>query len=327
MINFYSSLLLLMCIVFSNANALTPPKPIEGAAFIAAKEFSTDAGDFTFNFKFPSGWGMGNMSTTEDGSGIFMLFPLKGGAGCSIEISKYSNGTLLKAAFDGLLKEFSSAKLLDDGFEVEFSKAWYAWTRSGEHMIQIWYSIPKKTKEYAQQWKGLKDCVSIGNKASKGGNDVQQQIASVTEYPLHGWWCHHPNNKLHILFESFPSIICAPAKDSAARHLLSFTDFTCSGFFYVKWDQEDFDKIETFQKHLDEMVQDLKKMESKQTVDTPTFDLNQKYAILPGSPYSFVTLASPTGHFLFGFAIKRSNSFLKYDINDLIKRVKYAKDK
>ena len=41
--------------------ALPTPDPVKGSAMIQSKEFTSIAGDYKFSFKFPAGWGMGDM--------------------------------------------------------------------------------------------------------------------------------------------------------------------------------------------------------------------------------------------------------------------------
>ena len=140
---------------------------------------------------------------------------------------------------------------------------------------------------------------------------------------MKGYWCHHPDNKLHVLFETFPGpMSCVINDDDSMTHYLKFDEFRCSGYFFIKWDQNRFDQEVTYSDHLATMVAEIKKIEANQTVASKTeFDLKQHYGLLPGSPYGFITIAGDG--FLFGFAVKGKEGF-SYDINSLIRRVKWT---
>jgi hypothetical protein len=316
---------ILSVILCSQAIALPTPKPIKGSAAIVSKSFSAGAGEFVFDFKFPSGWGMGQMQASPNGSGFFQLFPVNGGVGCSIEITKYDHADLAKDALHDIRETFEKITKIQDGFEVSLSKAYYSCRINGDHLIQIWYSLPKKKKEHTKTWEQLKNCVSISHAGHPSLQDKEREFLPVVELPLRGWVCNHPNNNLHVIFESYPIFTCTPNKESSSISLLKFKDIKSSGFFYVKWDQTDLDKNEPYQEHLQEMLQDILKIEpNQQVLQAQEFDLKEGYAILRGNPYGLITLSGDG--FLFGFAVKSENSSIRYDINDHIKRIKWQKD-
>lgn len=314
----------LSALLFSQAFAIPPPKPIEGSASIVSKSFSTSAGDFSFDFNFPSGWGMGEMHASAEGWGSFHLFPVNGGIGCSIEITKFDNANLAKNALQDFRKTFKSTSKLQDGFEVELPKAFYACRAKGDHLIQIWYSMSKKKKEHAKNWESLKNCVSVSLLSKAPLHDKEQEFLPVVESPIYGWICNHPNNQLRVIFDSHPFYTCIANVDNSAAYLLQIKHRKCHGFFYVKWDQTGLDKSEPYHEHLQEMLQDVLKIEpDQQFSQAPEFNLKDGYAILYGNPYGLVTLSGDG--FLFGFAVKAQEPHSSYDINDLIKRIKWQK--
>ncbi len=322
----------LSCIVFSQAFALNPPKPTKGqAGFSATKELTLGAGGYTFSFNLPAGWGIGDTSLGANGISSFQLFPINEGYGCSIEIKHYDTDDQAKQASQKIRKTFDTTKKLSDGFEVELSKAWYACRIDNKHLIQIWYSLPKKKSEHAKIWNALKSCVTIYQSAALQSSDISEnKYEPITFSPGEGWFCHHPDNKLHVLFEQSTShlwgVTCSRNTDSSASYQLKFSDRKSSGFFFVKWDQANLDTSAPYQVHLDEMLLDVKKIEPAQTVDkSPTFNLEKKYAIWRGYPYGFITIAGDG--FLYGFSIKQNNEHIESDINAILKCIKWIKDK
>ena len=198
--------------VFAATKDPAPPKPVQGSPSFISKSLTTQSGDYAFDFKFPPGWGMGQMRSSPDGSGDFLLFPTEGGYGCKVEIIPFENAQRAKEALENQKLSFKSPKALKTGFEVELPKAWYACYVEGAQLVQIWYSLPKKTKESESTWAALKESLSISHGAKKAAaadkpkasSPVPKAYSPVTEESLKGWWCHHPNNKLHVLFESSP---------------------------------------------------------------------------------------------------------------------------
>lgn len=319
------------CTLATPLLALSPPKPVEGTPMILSKSFTSKSGDYVFTFKFPSGWGMGEMKTSPDGSGNFVLYPEKGGHGCRMEMIPFESEKLAKEALENLKISFKETKDLKGGFEVDLSKAWFAAKVEGKQLIQIWYSLPKKTKESGAIWESLKNCVSLSQESKAPKKEPSEskpkKYEPVTEdFMRRGWVCHHPSNKLHVIFEAKPLIKCALAKDNA-KYQLSYDDTltASSGFFYVKWDPNDLQDKGTFQQHLKDMLQDIRTREPNQKMaDNLTCNLEGGYAQWSGNPYDLWTVAGDG--FLFGFAVKPHWAFKGYDINDLVKKVKWYKD-
>jgi len=309
----------LICISYALA-ALPAPKPIEGHPSIISKTFSSCSGDFTFKFTPPKDWGFGSISSSQ-GSGYYELFPVNGGAGCTIEIKKYDDENLLKVAVEDLKKGFKSVKPLDNGFEAELPKAWFACRVQGNHLIQIWYSLPKKAAHATAAWNDLKNCLAISQKAAV---DKNQPYARVTEAEYDGYWCHHPNNKLHVLFKSFPIIRCTINKDDKLVHYIRFSDLKAVGYFFIKWDQINLGEKAPYQGHLNEMLKEITQIEPKQKMEKEAvFNVASGYSLWRGSPYNLLTVSADG--FLFGFAIK-PEGFLNVDLNDYIGRVKWKID-
>lgn len=301
--------------------ALDPPKPIEGNPSILAKSYSFGAGNFLFKFSLPQGWGIGNMYTSAKEPSRFTLFPGNGGNGCAVEIRKYDSEALAREALNGFKRTFKSVSTFGDGFEVELKNAWYCCKVSGENLIQTWYSLPKKKKDSAAIWAGLKNAVTVSSIDIPEPAVVDVKDRPAVEKYFRGWICHHPENKCDVLFETFPLITATKNEDPNQIYLLKFQDFRVSGYFFVKWDQKDYSTNAPFQEHMKEMLQDVQKLEkSQRAVGQPKFDLAGGYGFTQGNPYHLISIAGKG--FLFGFAYKPSNPYQNFDINDLVNKIK-----
>lgn len=315
--------LLSICLC-SRAVALPIPKPIEGSASIISPSFTTTAGDFSFSITLPAGWGIGEMQVSHTGCGSFHLFPTNGGIGCSMEISSFDQAALARESLESFRRTFKSVSEIEGGFEVELSKAFYACRLQGEQLIQIWYSLPKKKKEHVKNWKMLKNCLSLSRKLAI--EQAPQEWLPIVQSPFHGWICHHPHNDLRVMFDPGPLYTGTANTDDAKNYLLEFKSWQCQGFFYVKWDLPNLDKDEPYHEHLQEMLQDVLAIAPTQTVlQDPELNLQEGYAILQGSPYTLVTLSGDG--FLFGFAVKVLPLTMSYDINTLIRAIKWQQNK
>ena len=73
------------------------------------------------------------------------------------------------------------------------------------------------------------------------------------------------------------------------------------------------------------MLQDLKKGEPNQKMaGAPQYNFDVGYAYWSGQPYDLCSLAGDG--FQYGVAAKAKNSFMGYDINEILKRVKWIKE-
>lgn len=148
-----------------------------------------------------------------------------------------------------------------------------------------------------------------------------QDIQLISEIPFVGWCLQHPNDKLQVIFESYPDLSCMPNYELSPSYLLQFEGSRASGFLYIKWDQSAFPSKNTFKHHLEEMLLDITRLEPNEiTADDYEYDLNQGYGILRGSPYGLISLSGDC--FLYGFAVNAKSD--PYDIHDLLHRIKWS---
>jgi hypothetical protein len=183
-------------------------------------------------------------------------------------------------------------------------------------------SVPSGNENDLYTYSSYLDTSQSGSILFLDDDDDELPVLPISELPLLGWALHHPkNNNVQVIFESFPLMNCMPNFEPSRLHLLEFEDLKCSGFLYIKWDQFNFQSKVTFQKHLDEILQDIMSFEPNQIfADDYEYDLDQGYGILRGSPYGLITLSGEG--FLFGFAVRAAH--VKYDINELIHKVKWV---
>lgn len=314
---------LITCLFISSSLiALEVPKPIKGTPSLISKEYSIGVGSVLFTFKLPPGWGLGNISAQADSPSYFTLFPQKGGFGCSIKVTRFDNDALANDAVQQMKKNFKKVSTLGNGFEAELKSAWFSCTSNSQYLVQIWYSLPKKQKNSYQIWKDLKQSMVISPIQSQPApNSEANANRSPIEKTFNGWVCHHPANKVDVFFETFPLINASLKEDASQLYLLKFSGTFVSGYFYIKWDQNDLTTNAPFEAHIQEILQDIKKFDSSQKIGTPTYDLAQGYGYADGNPYRLITVKGDG--FLFGFAFKPSLSFASYDVNDLVKLVKW----
>ena len=194
--------ILAACLTSSSLIALDPPKPVTGQPQIFTPLFSVNVRDANVAIKAPSGWGIGEISTSKTSTSYMYLYPVNGGNGFLIEIDAYAD----EAATKGVLKQYQSTfkttTPFNNGFETELKSAWYSGYTSGEFLIQMWYSLPKKKSDSQKTWNALKQCFTLqpyGITSSIEGSDR----APVEKFTT-GWVCHHPENKVDVYFETFP---------------------------------------------------------------------------------------------------------------------------
>ncbi len=297
-----------------------PPEPIEGTASITSEEFKTPVGPYEFVFNFPDHWGMGDYSVTPDGKAHFVLLPTEGGLGCTIDVEPCLDKKSLKNQMLSLEKTFRSVTPLKEGFEAKMDGAWFLCKNEGQFLLQIWYVTPYIGKNDLLLWEGLKQCLTIQDPQKVASSKVNH--LRVTEEPSIGWWCHQPSSQYDVLFETVPVTNAKPNQGGAKNYFLKFKEVKSSGYFYVKWQVASLDKVKSYKDHLRLMESEIKKIDPTQKSDfQPEIDLNNRYAKLSGYPYQFITLAGDG--FLFGFAVKANNPYVKPDLDDLIKRVKW----
>lgn len=316
-----ASFCILSCFMISSLVAVDPPKPIQGFPSIVTQKYLMGVGDSLLTFTLPTGWGLGDVVASAKGPSHFTLFPQNGGEGCTIDVRRFESQEVAQEALKSIKKTFKSQVTFENGFEVELKKAWYSCSTQGEYLVEIWYSLKKKQKESAQIWQTLKSCFAISSIAVQGSMGCPKDRPAV-EKTLEGWICHHPENKVDVFFEIFPLNTAIKNEEENSLHLIAFEELRASGYFFVKWDQTNLSVEHPYQEHLNEMFQDIVKLHSSQKkTGKASVDLEQGYGYLPGQPYNIITLSGD--RFLFGFAFKSKNSLHNYDVNDLIKRVKW----
>ncbi len=264
---------------------------------------------------------MGETSASEI-SGHFNLFPNEGGYGCSVQIDRFDNETLAKDEADRLSRTFSSVNDLSDGFESVSEKARYACRVSGLYVVQTGYSVSKASSQDAAIWEKLKLCVSVSE--DKTLESLGEKWVAVQEIKWKGWVCNHPNNQLHVLCKNNMFSPTKPNQDSSKKYLLEIGDMQSSGFFYVKWDQQNLDISKPYEEHLNEIKADILNIEKKQSCERNiVFDQKQGWAFLRGNPYTLISLSGDG--FLFGFALKSTHAVIPFNVNDYVKRVEWYK--
>jgi hypothetical protein len=298
--------------------ALDPPKPISGIPnVLAGKQFSLTAGRTAYVFAFPEGWGMGDTSAVES-QGRFTLFPKEGGYGCAIDIDRFDNETLAKDEADRISRTFSSVQDLPDGFESVQKTARYACRVSGVYLVQIWYVLPKRSREQQAIWEKLKACVRVSEEKKKEAPAAPEEGGLLVEVPWKGWLCNHPNGLLHVLVERNLFYKTVPNLGSDKKYLLEIGDMHSSGFFYMKWDEKN--SKESLQAHLDEIRADVQSFEKKQSCESAAvFPDEEKWAYLRGDPYTLISVAGDG--FLFGFALKNTSWGRSFKVNEYVNRV------
>jgi hypothetical protein len=315
--------ILFVCLLALHMFALDPPPPVKGVpTFFSGKNFTTQSGDTIFSFAFPANWGIGRTSASGD-SASFTLFPQDGSFGSVVEIQRFSNEMLANQEVERLKATFKSTSPIDNGFESMLKKAYYACYTNELYVVQIWYSLAsKRSAQSDTNWSQLKQCVSV----SEAKKEVKDETwTPVKEIPRQGWVCNHPNNQLHVLLKSNYISPTKPNQDLKANYLLEIGDINSSGFFFVKWDQENLKSVTPYELHLKEMKAEILKLESGQKFEGRSEIMQEEgWAFLRGSPYTIVSISGE--EFLFGFALKNNNKFISFDINDYIKRVEWWKD-
>lgn len=331
---------IIFCLLVTALCALTPPKPVKATPNFISKTINFNVGETTYFVSLPEGWGMGNPSLEQE-KGSFQLFPQNGGYGCSFQIDRFPDDKLAIEEVQKLKKKFSKTTSTTNGFEIKLKKALYACYQEGPYVIQIWYSLPKKvSKDNAAIWKKLNQCMSVTEK-------VQQQTGEWTPFTedFGGWMCNHPDKKLHVQYKESFRVKVEPNLDSNQLYSLkieggNFPFFNVkSGYFYVKWDQEDLANSATYQTHLNEMAADVLSMHENQTFSRAVFlggsfiegcyiNPENGYGYMLGNPYSFVS-ARGDG-FLIGFALEPGRDFCSsledYNFNESLKKVVWWRD-
>lgn len=302
---------LLSAALCSQCFAITPPKPITGRpGLMAGKNTNIHAGEYTFTFALPSGWGMGSFKTNPEGSGSFQLFPQEGGVGCTITIEKSEDAV---KSLEKIRKKFSSFKEIKNGFEVEMSKAFFCCQTTSDLVIQIWYSLPKKSKEHAKIWKSLRKCLTISRDVSPDSheapaalNDASSDLNDSPEndHPAFAeisdteWAFYHPTEDKHLTLTTTRPVQCVPYSQEYNSYLL-LEDGKCLGYFTVKWDQLSarlfkpaIENPGLYDQFLDEMLQDLLTFEPTQQInDAPKYHQEFGLTELKGEPFNLTAFS------------------------------------
>jgi hypothetical protein len=323
----------------SSADAMNAPKPFKGTASIISgkSHYQLTSGNTQFLFNTPEGWGIGSLSLSANAVSHVELLPISNGYGCSYEIEPYASQEDALSAMQGLKNTFSSTTSRNNGFEVALKSAWFSCQAIDGYLVQIWYSLPKKKKNSETVWNGLKNALTItrletktvDNQIDKEPQDNQtvsketKNDRPLVEGAFGRWVCHHPENKVDVfLNDCFFGTI---NRDNSNRlYLIEFRDIDGSGYFFIKWDQNDFTDTIPFVEHIQEICDDIQKDHPTQKItSTASYNVrpNNGYGIAQGSPYHIVTVAGDG--FLFGFAYNLNNNFRDYDVNKLVQKVSW----
>jgi hypothetical protein len=316
-------LYLFACLLLvSTAFALPAPRSIQGSPMITSRQFQLGCGSATYHFVFPADWGMGECSTSgTTGTGHFTVFPVRGGVGCTMDIRRFETVEQLQGELERIRGTFSATKNLPNGFEAEVPSGWYAAQQHGTSLVEVWYILPRKTPADRNRWPALRDCVTVSELEPKSAEPEATYLP--LEKTREGWVYHHPDHKLHVLFESRMMSACAPVSDLKRRDVLHFKDTFWEGFFYIKWNQASLDTAEPYRAHLKEMLADLRMDVPQQVVyGDPEFDSAGGYAVSQGSPYTLISCSGNDDPFLFGIALRPKMPFAK-DMNEIIHKVKW----
>lgn len=321
--NLRKVLILLTAVVSYNLSALEAPKPISGFPSISSRSTVLSVGDMVIKIAPPPKWGIGETSISRERTSTLSLFPEDGSHGCSVQIDRYADEASATQAVEKLKRTFQSTIAVNNGFEAELKKAWYSCKVNDACVIQIWYSLPKKKSNSQSNWQSLKDCISIESLEPKVTDSLDPNRPAVEKTRL-GWVCHHPENKVDVFFR-IPSFAEASGNEDPSKlYSVQFSDFTASGYFYVKWDQKEVTE-ETFANFLNEMLLDIKGMEPTQKVSGKgVINMEQQHAFLKGSPYTIVTVPANDDGFLIGFAMKQSLLYSDINWDDYIKKVTWT---
>ena len=130
---------------------------------------------------------------------------------------------------------------------------------------------------------------------------------------------------MHVLYQSRIVDQIRPNRNSKFPYLLQINDLDGLGYFYIKWDQKDLEKLKPYQEHLNQMILHILSLEKGQKFEKePKFNKEEGWALLQGNPYTVISLSGDG--FLFGFALKNRNMWRNLDFNSYIQRVKWWTD-
>lgn len=299
--------------------ALEPIKPNEGSpGWISEDPFITQAGQTTFTIHLPTGWGLGEVSTQEEG-GYFALFPAPSGFGCVLEVERFDAVEDAQEELDRLKNSFSKTQALLSGFETVTSHFAYACQLQGHFLIEIWYALPPQVVLDPATWDHLKHCLNV----TESSHTFFQSWAPVQEIPGEGWVCSHPQEPLHVLFEKDLAYPSFPNETPQRTYLLQISDRNHTGFFYLKWrDAEEIDSFAPFAEHLQEMAEDVFQQEKNQQFHEELhYQAEEGWAFVQGTPYSLLTLSGD--RFLVGLALKNQIDDSLPDFDALLQRISW----
>ena len=261
------------------------------------------------------------MSLNADENSYLTFCPANGGYRVSVEITPFDNEKSAKNALQKNKKSFKSVTRLDDGFEAELTSAWYCCKTSDRYLIEVWYSLPKKTNTSLKSWNALKNCIALEIENPEPELDATDRPA-VEKTPF-SWVFHHPENKVDVFFKTTFRDETNQNGDPSQSYLINFCDWEAKGYFYIKWDQDDVSSEEPYAKHLEEMWEDVVKIDpTVQKSGKPTFDLKNGFAYSVSPPYLLITVHGDG--FLFGFACQNKIKYVNFDVNDLVKKISWT---
>lgn len=317
----------ILCAPLFSASVPDLPKPYvqgPGSSFMGGKQ-GTNMTLQSVKIKLPAGWGIGATSMGQ-GGGYATLVPMDGGIGCRVEVKEFGSEEEAQTELAAFKKKYPKSTPIPGGFEVNYSKGWVAFRAEKEFLVHFVYSVPKMTKECANNWVMFKEGVSCIQRARSWKQDPSKPFSLTTYAPDVGWWCHHPNNKMHVLLESlrFPIGITSNT-DPEFKHLLKICE-NHPLYFFVQWDVEALDTTTPYEMHLTQMMEEVIKLEPKQVfANAPDlFPNNQKCALRDGSPYVIVTVEGDG--FLYGFAFNKENIFARGNLDRYLNSIKWVKE-
>lgn len=307
--------------------AISPPKPITGYPGINSQTMYLHAGEYIFTLDIPIGWGMGEFSTHNDGTGSFKLFPNKGGFGCQITIERSDESI---KSMKTIQKKFSKVKEITNGFETELSNAFFCCLATEQHLIQIWYSLSKKRSEHSKNWKSLRNCLTISKESpqTKKGEVISKEYPRAIETLYQGWSFFHPEGKRRVFFKTLPDIPFVTLNEEEFHsYLIKFTGFKFSGYFYIKWDQSvaleqpSSENQNPYQEFIKEMIYEIDTLEPNQRCgDKQLLSTEIGCILVRGNAYSFFAWAGKG--FLMGLVVE-NEQIEKTDIAELLLNFTY----
>ena len=227
-------------------------------------------------------------------------------------------------------KKFSNVKEIKNGFEAEFSNAFFCCLATEQHLIQIWYVLSKKGSEHRKNWKFLRKSASLFKESSiEQDDDVNtREYPRAIENPGKGWSFFHHEGKRRVFFETMPYIpFVTVNEEPSLSHLIKFDGFKFNGYFYIKWDQSVVkdqpasENLNPYREFIKEMIDEITILEPTQRCEDELHASTRGgYMWVHGDPYFFLAWAGDD--FLMGVVVKKEQ-VEKNDINEVTRKISY----